>query len=74
MAGVLRIRWRRLARLAVVTALDIMVFSAERGSAWTLAYPQFSVVVPQPLVRSGAETAPSTAWASTSRPTSRRIR
>ena len=27
-----------------------MVFSAERGSAWTLAYPQYSVVVPQPNV------------------------
>jgi hypothetical protein len=27
-----------------------MVFSAERGSAWTLAYPQYSVVVPQPDV------------------------
>jgi hypothetical protein len=28
------------------------VFSAERGSAWTLAYPHYSVVVPQPdLVR-----------------------
>jgi ABC-type amino acid transport substrate-binding protein len=31
-------------------AIDIMVLSAERGSAWTLTYPQFSVVVPQPEV------------------------
>jgi Na+/H+-dicarboxylate symporter len=30
--------------------IDVMVFSAERGSAWTLAYPQYSVVVPQPDV------------------------
>jgi len=30
--------------------IDVMVFSAERGSAWTLTYPQFSVVVPQPDV------------------------
>lgn len=31
-------------------AIDVMVFSAERGSAWTLAYPHYSVVVPQPDV------------------------
>jgi len=31
-------------------SIDVMVFSAERGSAWTLAYPDFSVVVPQPDV------------------------
>ena len=30
--------------------IDVMVYSAERGSAWTLTYPQFSVVVPQPNV------------------------
>lgn len=30
--------------------IDVMVYSAERGSAWTLTYPQFSVVVPQPDV------------------------
>ena len=28
--------------------LDALVFSAEAGSAWTLVYPQFSVVVPLP--------------------------
>jgi hypothetical protein len=27
-------------------AFDALVFSAEAGSAWTLVYPQFSVVVP----------------------------
>ena len=31
-------------------AIDVMVLSAERGSAWTLTYPRFSVVVPQPEV------------------------
>ena len=31
-------------------AIDAMVFSAEAGSAWSLLYPQFSVVVPQPDV------------------------
>jgi ABC-type amino acid transport substrate-binding protein len=31
-------------------AIDVMLLSAERGSAWTLTYPQFSVVVPQPEV------------------------
>jgi ABC-type amino acid transport substrate-binding protein len=31
---------------------DAIVAAAERGSAWTLLYPQFTVVVPQPgLVR-----------------------
>ena len=28
--------------------LEAMVFAAERGSAWTLMYPSFSVVVPEP--------------------------
>jgi ABC-type amino acid transport substrate-binding protein len=28
--------------------LDALVFAAERGSAWTLMYPSFSVVVPEP--------------------------
>jgi ABC-type amino acid transport substrate-binding protein/Na+/H+-dicarboxylate symporter len=28
--------------------LDGMVFPAERGSAWTLMYPKFAVVVPEP--------------------------
>ncbi len=28
--------------------LDAMVFPAERGSAWTLMYPNFSVVIPEP--------------------------
>ena len=27
---------------------DALVFAAERGSAWTLMYPKFSVVVPEP--------------------------
>ena len=27
---------------------DAIAFPAERGSAWTLIYPQFTVVVPQP--------------------------
>jgi proton glutamate symport protein len=30
--------------------IDVMVYSVERGSAWTLAYPHFSVAVPQPGV------------------------
>ena len=29
--------------------LDAVVYSAEGGSAWTLIYPDFNVVVPQPL-------------------------
>jgi Na+/H+-dicarboxylate symporter/ABC-type amino acid transport substrate-binding protein len=28
--------------------IDAVLFTAERGSAWTLFHPQFSVVVPQP--------------------------
>jgi ABC-type amino acid transport substrate-binding protein len=28
--------------------LDAFVFTAEAGSAWTLVYPEYSVVVPQP--------------------------
>jgi ABC-type amino acid transport substrate-binding protein len=28
--------------------LDALVFAAERGSAWTLMYPNFSVVIPEP--------------------------
>ena len=28
--------------------LDALVFAAERGSAWTLMYPKFSVVIPEP--------------------------
>ena len=28
--------------------LDGLVFAAERGSAWTLMYPKFSVVIPEP--------------------------
>ena len=31
-------------------SIDVMLLSAERGSAWTLTYPQFAVVVPQPDV------------------------
>jgi Na+/H+-dicarboxylate symporter len=31
--------------------LDALFLSAERGSAWTLIYPEFSVAVPQPDVR-----------------------
>jgi len=31
-------------------AVDALVYSAEAGSAWSLLYPQFSVVVPQPDV------------------------
>lgn len=30
------------------SSLDGMVLAAESGSAWTLIYPQFSVIVPQP--------------------------
>ena len=30
--------------------VDALVFAAERGSAWTLMYPKFSVVVPEPGV------------------------
>ncbi|NIQ74304.1 MAG: amino acid ABC transporter substrate-binding protein, partial [Gammaproteobacteria bacterium] len=30
--------------------LDALVFSAEAGSAWTLIYPEYSVVIPQPEV------------------------
>ncbi len=29
--------------------LDGLVYSAERGSAWTLLYPDYSVVIPEPL-------------------------
>ncbi len=29
--------------------LDAVVYSAEGGSAWTLIYPDFNIVVPQPL-------------------------
>jgi ABC-type amino acid transport substrate-binding protein len=32
---------------------DAMLFSAEGGSAWTLIFPRFSVVVPQPNVITG---------------------
>ena len=30
--------------------LDAMVFSAEAGSAWSLRYPTYTVVIPQPDV------------------------
>ena len=30
--------------------LDALFLSAERGSAWTLLYPEFSVAIPQPDV------------------------
>jgi ABC-type amino acid transport substrate-binding protein len=30
------------------TEVDAIAMTAERGSAWTLLYPQFSVVVPEP--------------------------
>jgi ABC-type amino acid transport substrate-binding protein len=30
--------------------LDALVFAAERGSAWTLMYPKFAVVIPEPDV------------------------
>ena len=33
---------------APVHDFDAIVFPAERGSAWTLIYPQYTVVVPQP--------------------------
>ena len=29
---------------------DALLYSAEAGSAWTLRYPEFSVVVPQPTI------------------------
>jgi ABC-type amino acid transport substrate-binding protein len=29
--------------------IDAVIYSAEGGSAWTLIYPNFSIVVPQPL-------------------------
>ena len=31
-------------------SIDALVFAAERGSAWTLMYPKFAVVVPEPDV------------------------
>jgi Na+/H+-dicarboxylate symporter/ABC-type amino acid transport substrate-binding protein len=30
--------------------IDALVFAAERGSAWTLMYPKFAVVIPEPDV------------------------
>ncbi len=33
--------------------LDALVYTAERGSAWTLLYPAYSVVVPEPLRHTG---------------------
>ena len=30
------------------SGLDALAFAAERGSAWTLMYPQFSVAIPEP--------------------------
>ena len=30
--------------------MDALVFTAERGSAWSLLYPRFAVVVPQPQI------------------------
>ena len=30
--------------------VDALVFAAERGSAWTLMYPKFAVVIPEPDV------------------------
>lgn len=30
--------------------LDGLIFSAEAGAAWTIIYPQFSVVVPRPFI------------------------
>jgi Na+/H+-dicarboxylate symporter/ABC-type amino acid transport substrate-binding protein len=35
---------------AVANGADAAVLPAERGSAWTLLHPEFSVVVPEPLV------------------------
>ena len=32
------------------SGVDVLVYSAEAGSAWTLLYPRFSVAVPQPDV------------------------
>lgn len=29
--------------------LDALIYSAERGSAWTLVYPDYSVAIPEPL-------------------------
>ena len=29
--------------------LDGLLYTAERGSAWTLLYPDYSVVIPEPL-------------------------
>jgi len=37
---------------ATPSALDAFVFTAESGSAWTLLYPRFTPVVPQPGLRS----------------------
>jgi hypothetical protein len=31
--------------------LDAILFAAERGSAWTLLYPAYSIAVPRPVVR-----------------------
>jgi ABC-type amino acid transport substrate-binding protein len=33
---------------AANAGVDALVFAAERGSAWTLMYPKFSVVIPEP--------------------------
>ncbi len=47
--------------------LDAVVYSAEGGSAWTLIYPDYSIVVPKPLIMhvSAAYPLPSndSAWA-----------
>ncbi len=29
--------------------LDALIYSAERGSAWTLVYPDYSIAIPEPL-------------------------
>ena len=29
--------------------MDALVYGAEQGSAWTLVYPEFTVVVPRPI-------------------------
>ena len=38
---------------------DALIFSAEAGSAWTLRYPEFSVVAPQPTIHRAPVAFPS---------------
>ena len=48
-ASVVNIKSPRDFLKGVQPELDAVVYSAEGGSAWTLIYPDFNVVVPQPL-------------------------